>query len=333
VGLEIWRYSMTGARNPLHLFRYVPLGARRIAFVGLGLVLLAFPPTASGQSDPEGLTPIFSDGFESGDYFSWSRAKTGSPDATVPDLEITEPVATVLFNQNTTLVTVLFADAESGIVLESLRIFADSFRLDPDCVVSTNSAECETPFLGAGSHELTASVWDQAGNRAQVQHAFAIVIDTQPPLIAISSPADGGFVGTPSVEVGGTVSDTDLVASVEVNGTAAVLAGDAFSATVALSEGENLIRVDAADRAGNAGATTILIELDTVARACGRSLEQRNDDSFRGKRPGPSQRSEPDDCRCPGCPPGGGVRGAGPIGGRSQLYPGGSDRRGREYHH
>ncbi len=244
---------MIGAKKP-----------RTLAIASLSLALLAGSSASRAQNGPEGLAPIFLDGFESGDYFGWSRARTGSADIVDPTLEITEPVENVLFNQHTTPVTVLFADADSGLDIAGLRVFVDSFRLDPDCVVSTSSAECQTPFLNPGPHELVASVWDLAGNRAQVRHSFEVVIDTQPPLISITSPTDGGFVNTPSVEVVGTVTEADVVASVEVNGMVAVVAGDTFSATVALSPGENLIRVDATDRAGNTGAVTTLVELDTV---------------------------------------------------------------------
>ena len=86
-----------------------------------------------------------------------------------------------------------------------------------------------------------------AGAQALAEGAIASFA----PSIAISSPAGGSTVSTPSVVVSGSASDTGALASVSVNGVAATLeAGGAWSATVPLAAGANTITATATDQAG-----------------------------------------------------------------------------------
>ena len=71
-------------------------------------------------------------------------------------------------------------------------------------------------------------------------------------------------MNTPKVTITGTVNET--VTSVTVNGFAAVVNQDnTWSlADLSLVEGENIVTVNALDRAGNTGTATITLVLDTV---------------------------------------------------------------------
>ncbi len=93
--------------------------------------------------------------------------------------------------------------------------------------------------------------------------------DTAPPVIAIETPTAGANVESP-VLVTGTAVDakvkgrkTSKVATVTVDGVAATLDGDRFSASVSgLGVGEHVFTVEALDHAGNAATATVTANVD-----------------------------------------------------------------------
>ena len=88
-----------------------------------------------------------------------------------------------------------------------------------------------------------------AGNFGIV--SLDVIRDTTPPEVTIATPMEGRAVSTPSVTVTGTITDRHpRGATISVNGGAPVavaLDGERYSATLTLSEGTNIIRVDATD--------------------------------------------------------------------------------------
>lgn len=83
----------------------------------------------------------------------------------------------------------------------------------------------------------------------------APAIDPNAPSVHITSPARGTFAGdVPMLLVTGTATDDSHVASVEVNGVPAMLAGDgSWQATILVSAGTQLIHATAKDNEGNVG--------------------------------------------------------------------------------
>lgn len=83
----------------------------------------------------------------------------------------------------------------------------------------------------------------------------APAIDPAAPRVHILSPALGTFAGSvQTLTVTGTASDATGVASVQVNGVAAVVAGDgSWTATIPVAPGTQLIHAVARDTQGNAG--------------------------------------------------------------------------------
>ena len=75
-----------------------------------------------------------------------------------------------------------------------------------------------------------------------------INIKTAPPSLEIESPTDGQEVSKSMLEVKGK---TDLGARITINGYWAVMEGDQFSYSLPLKEGENEIKIEAEDEAGN----------------------------------------------------------------------------------
>ncbi len=83
----------------------------------------------------------------------------------------------------------------------------------------------------------------------------------QPPTIAIDSPVADAVVGS-SVLVAGRVSDDKGVQSVSVNGVAASLAGNDFSATISLAGGNQTISAAAIDTDGATAAASRVVRVD-----------------------------------------------------------------------
>jgi len=100
-----------------------------------------------------------------------------------------------------------------------------------------------------------------SGTVAQLVVAFQV----PPPLptISITSPADGSYTRTPSIQVTGQAGGSATVVS--VNGQAATLGpGGAFTAAVTLSQGPNDIVATASDPAGDQAIAAVGVVLDTT---------------------------------------------------------------------
>jgi hypothetical protein len=111
-----------------------------------------------------------------------------------------------------------------------------------------------TVRLSEGPSTLVASVANAAGTgtSAPVQ----VTVDTTPPRLAISAPADRSVVFAASVTVSGTVDDP--AATVAVNGLPTTVAGGAWTLpALPLALGDDPITAVATDLAGNSASVTI----------------------------------------------------------------------------
>ena len=122
--------------------------------------------------------------------------------------------------------------------------------------------------LAEGANTVAALAVDQAGNQAQA--AVAVVRDTQPPTLQITSPAGGTVVPGDSITVSGVASDPHLD-RVLVGGAPAALtptaggAAAAWSLAVSLQSGSNTIVVQAIDAVGNSTAASVTVVRDSSA--------------------------------------------------------------------
>jgi len=120
--------------------------------------------------------------------------------------------------------------------------------------------ECAT--LVDGMHVLQAKAFDLAGLESLVA-TITIHVDTVPPTVAISFPANGLVVHDPLQSVAGTASDTALLTMVKVRvgagGWITAQGTVSWSTTVSLSTGLNRIEAQSFDMAGNPSA---LISVD-----------------------------------------------------------------------
>ncbi|MEX2206810.1 MAG: hypothetical protein WEF50_11335 [Myxococcota bacterium] len=110
--------------------------------------------------------------------------------------------------------------------------------------------------LVEGANTLLATATNAAGSAsAQV----SVTRDTTPPVVTISTPADGVLTAAPSVVTNGTVTDASPIVSFTVNGASVPLSAGEFTTTVSLALGSNPITGVATDAAGNTGSAEISV--------------------------------------------------------------------------
>ena len=154
----------------------------------------------------------------------------------------------------------------SGIDPASVVILIDGANRTAEFVVTPTSAEATltTPLLDV-THVLRADVIDFGGNPG---HAEArVAVDTQPPVLSISEPAEGVYLNRRQVTVKGRVSDADPQVAVDCApmGVAAEVASGEFTCTGELAEGENTLVVSAHDRFDHyADSVSREVKIDTI---------------------------------------------------------------------
>lgn len=123
--------------------------------------------------------------------------------------------------------------------------------------------------LSDGSHTVTINCKDHDGNAA-AEKSTTYTVDTVPPTLNVTSPADGLITAASSVTVAGTTNDatsSPVVITISLNGTdqgtIPVGTGGTFSKVVTLKEGSNTIIVKAKDAAGKGSSVTRTVTLDT----------------------------------------------------------------------
>lgn len=123
--------------------------------------------------------------------------------------------------------------------------------------------------LSDGSHTVTINCKDHDGNVAS-EKSTTYTVDTVPPTLNVTSPADGLITAAFSVTVAGTTNDatsSPVVITISLNGTdqgtVPVGTGGTFSKVVTLKEGSNTIIVKAKDAAGKESSVTRTVTLDT----------------------------------------------------------------------
>ncbi len=163
-------------------------------------------------------------------------------------------------------------DADSGVKSDSISITIDSGSKITSGITKTaisGGYECTytpTTALSDGSHTIKIDASDNDGNAA-TQQTVQFKIDTVPPTLTVSSPADGLITNNKSLTIAGTTNDaTSSPVTVKVNGSAVpVSSSGAFTTTVTLVEGNNTITIVATDSAGKSSTVTRTVTLDTKA--------------------------------------------------------------------
>lgn len=121
-------------------------------------------------------------------------------------------------------------------------------------------ASPQTVSSDGANQVVTGTATDSLGNSATT--SVTINLDQTPPLVSITSPADGGISQSATVPVSGLTSDgLSGVASVSCNGTAATISNGSFSCSAQITQGSLAINVQATDVAGNTASASVTTNL------------------------------------------------------------------------
>ena len=191
-----------------------------------------------------------------------------------PVITITSPTggALVTNNKQPIVFTITDESGGSGVNLSSLVVKQDGTAVASSTIKSTaitnGYSVTYTPAsaLSDGSHTVAITCSDNDGNAATAK-STTYTVDTVPPTLNVTSPANGSITSNQSCVVAGTTNDsTSSPVTLTVNGSAVTVGSNgAFSTTVTLKEGSNTITVVATDAAGKTTTVTRTVTLDTSA--------------------------------------------------------------------
>jgi len=186
--------------------------------------------------------------------------ETSSPTAT-----ITSPASDPTF---TTAATVNLSGTASDNVAVTSVTCVNS--LGGSCIVSgTTSWTVTNAALTAGNNVFTITAQDLAGNTGT--DTITVTRDNTDPTVVIDNPANPTFTTATSIAIDGTATDNVGVTSVTWSnslggsGLADFTTPPAWSDSVPLFVGANVITVTSNDAAGNTGTATVTVTRDNTA--------------------------------------------------------------------
>lgn len=189
-----------------------------------------------------------------------------------PVITITSPTdgARVTNNKQPVVFTVTDETGGSGVNIASLVVKQDSTTVSAGVAptpIANGYSVTYTPqeALGDGEHTVTITCSDNDGNAA-TEKSTTYIVDTVPPLLNVTSPANNSITNNAQCVVAGTTNDaTSSPVTLTVNGSPVSVGSDgSFSKTITLTEGENTITIIATDNAGKSSTVTRTVTLDTT---------------------------------------------------------------------
>ncbi len=203
-----------------------------------------------------------------GDYFSIIKGTTPPPptgDTTVPTITISTPTTASTHATSSSPITI--GGSASDNVGVTQVTWSNAATGGTGGATGTTSWSASIA-LAAGSNAITVTAKDAAGNQATDTITVTYTPpagDTTPPTIAITSPSTDPFdAPTEPVTVSGTASDNVAVVTVTWSNAATGDSGTAsgttaWSASIELAGGTNVITVTAFDGSGNSTTDTITV--------------------------------------------------------------------------
>ena len=198
----------------------------------------------------------------------------------VPTITITAPTSGAYTVNNKQTIKAQLRDDDSGIDISTLALKVDSGT----AVGSTSTGMICTAVTGGydivytpqtamadGEHTVTINVKDFDGNSA-VQKTVTFKVDTVPPTLSVTAPAEGYVTNKTACAVTGTTNDaTSSPVTITIThngadqGAVTVATNGSFSKSITLVEGSNTIVVTATDSAGKTSTVTRTVTLNTKA--------------------------------------------------------------------
>lgn len=183
--------------------------------------------------------------------------------------------ATVTNNKQPVVFTVVDEAGGSGIKQSSIAVTLDGTAVASNTLTFTSITNgysvTYTPAsaLSDGRHTVAINASDNDGNAATAK-STTFRIDTVPPTLNITAPADGLVTASASLTVKGTTNDAQsspVSVAIKLNGvdqgSATVGSDGSFSKTITLAEGSNTIVVTATDGAGQSSSISRTVKLDS----------------------------------------------------------------------
>ena len=183
--------------------------------------------------------------------------------------------AYVTNNKQPVVFTITDEAGGSGVKLDSVVVKLDGSAVSAGEVshsaISNGYSFTYTPAspLGDGSRTVTVDATDNDGNAA-AQKSTTFTVDTIPPTLNVTSPTEGMITSTAALVVSGTTNDatsSPVTIKITLNdtdqGAVTVESSGAFSKSITLADGSNVIVVTATDAAGKSSSVTRNVTLDT----------------------------------------------------------------------
>lgn len=204
---------------------------------------------------------------KSGDYkepsFLRLAVLSNGCDTTPPTIFDPSPVDSALLATARPLIAAAYSDGveadASGIDPASAQLTLDGVAITATTRNATGIRYLPPDALADGLHSVTLDVADRVGNRAS--RSWSFFIDTTPPVITVTSPANQALSPVLAVQISGTLSEA---ASLVIAGQSVTLNGDSFEHPLLLTPGSNTITLVAVDAAGNRGSTTLTLWADNT---------------------------------------------------------------------
>jgi hypothetical protein len=201
-------------------------------------------------------------------------------ETTKPTITISAPSAGAKLTTSSPTFTFTLRDEVNG---SGIKIASLSLKIDGGasignaasgmtCTPVTNGYDCTyvaQSALTEGAHTVTVDIQDNDGNSATTSSS-SFTVDTVPPTLNITNPADGLKTNNSAMTVSGTTNDvtsSPCTVTIKLNGVdqgAVTVTSGNFSKAITLVSGDNVIIVRATDGAGKYSEVTRTVTLDTV---------------------------------------------------------------------
>ena len=205
-----------------------------------------------------------------------SSLKLRVKEKVAPVITITYPTASALITNSKPVIKWKVTDDDSGV--DTIGITIDSAGKVTGSAITKSPVsggyECSytpTEALGGGQHTIKVDASDNDGNAA-TQKTVTFKVDTIPPTLSVTAPANDSVTNNSSCTVSGTTNDatsSPVTVTVKLNNGAAeevaVAENGSFTKQLTLAAGANTITVVATDAAGKSTTVTRTVTLDTGA--------------------------------------------------------------------
>lgn len=185
-----------------------------------------------------------------------------------PVVSISSPSSGAYLTSTTPTIEFTVTDSDSGVASAKITLDGTEITSVTKTAITGGYKYTCTPdtALKDGKHTISITATDNDGNTSAAKTS-TFTVDTVPPTLSITAPADKLITNKSTVTVTGKTDDvTSKPVTVTINGTAVTVEADGtFSKDVTLVNGSNTITIIAKDKAGKTTTVVRTVTLDTAA--------------------------------------------------------------------